>query len=83
MKLPSVIKFNSHIGWDVRPNSSLELAFEESEVQVVGKSGTTLLFDGARLFHRGGFVEKGDRLVMQVVFSNETLLERLKNKLKR
>ena len=40
MRLPSQIRFNSHIGWDILPESNLESAFISSEKRITGKAGT-------------------------------------------
>lgn len=70
MKLPSSIRFNSHFGWDVEPKSQLEDFLVSKETVVLGPAGTTLIFDGARLLHRGGLIEEGERIVLQVVFGH-------------
>jgi hypothetical protein len=72
MKLPENIRFNSHFGWDVIPNSALEEYITQNEVCVIGSKGTTLVFDGGRLLHRGGLIENGSRVVLQVVFGRNT-----------
>ena len=83
MRLPASIRFNSHMGWDVAPGSDLEESLACSEVKMIGKPGTFIIFDGARLLHRGGLVRNGERLALQVIFSNETLTTRAFSKLKR
>ena len=70
MKLPSSMRFNSHFGWDVEPHSQLEDFLLSKETQVLGPAGTTLVFDGARLLHRGGLIEEGERIVLQVIFGH-------------
>lgn len=86
MRLPSEMRFNSHFGWDVMPDSSLERTLVDREVQVIGGAGTFIAFDGSRLLHRGGLIDVEDRLVLQVVFSDMTvikeILTKIKNKLK-
>lgn len=84
MRLPQELRFNSHMGWDVKPDSSLENEFVKSEKVMTGPAGTALVFDGARLFHRGGLLEQGERVVLQVIFGRKrTLFSRLKSKLGR
>ena len=64
------MRFNSHFGWDVEPHSQLEDFLLSKETQVLGPAGTTLVFDGARLLHRGGLIEEGERIVLQVIFGH-------------
>jgi len=73
MKLPSSMRFNSHFGWDVEPHSQLEDFLLSKETKVLGPAGTTLVFDGARLLHRGGLIEEGERIVLQVIFGHVNL----------
>lgn len=68
MSLPEEIRFNSHCGWEVLPNSELEESLASREVEMLGPKGTYIVFDGSNLLHRGGLIEKGERLVLQVVF---------------
>ena len=70
MKLPSSMRFNSHFGWDVKPGSPLENFLVTNETKVLGPAGTTFVFDGARLLHRGGLIEEGERIVLQVIFGH-------------
>lgn len=76
MRLPEALRFNSHIGWDVAPGSSLETMLARSERHMLGPAGTFIAFDGARLLHRGGMVTRGERLALQVVFSESTAHQR-------
>jgi len=86
MKLPNSMRFNSHFGWDVKPKSQLENFLVDKERKVLGPAGTTLVFDGARLLHRGGLIEEGERIVLQVIFGHVNLRTRakqIKNLIKR
>jgi len=76
MRLPADLRFNSHFGWDVMPRSRLEDSLVSSEFQILGPAGTALVFNGAELLHRGGLVEEGERVVLQVVFGDPTLRQR-------
>ncbi|HEY1549432.1 MAG TPA: FkbM family methyltransferase [Kofleriaceae bacterium] len=67
--LPAAVRYNSHFGWDVVPDSELERMLVAAEVPIVGPAGTYVVFDGARIIHRGGMVERGDRVALQVVFA--------------
>ena len=83
MRLPAAMRFNSHLGWDVCPGSELEQSMADSEQLMLGAPGTFLVFDGARLLHRGGMVQEGERIALQVVFSNATPASRVLGKIKR
>ena len=40
--------------------------------------GTFIVFDGAKLLHRGGLLEEGIRVVLQVVFiKNPTIVQKI------
>lgn len=68
MRLPENIRFNSHLGWEVLPDSELEKELSSREIEMLGPAGTFVVFDGSNLLHRGGLIEKGERVVLQVVF---------------
>lgn len=68
MKLPESLRFNSHLGWEVLPDSELERSLAEREIEMLGPAGTFIVFDGSNLLHRGGLIQKGERVVLQVVF---------------
>ena len=76
MKLPPEVRFNSHFGWDVIPDSPQEDFLLSREKQVLGPAGTTLVFDGARLLHRGGQIEDDHRIVLQVIFGKLSIYEK-------
>lgn len=69
MSLPKEMRFNSHFGWDIMPGSEAEKILKEREIKVLGPKGTFLVFDGSSLLHRGGMVENGERIALQVIFS--------------
>jgi hypothetical protein len=50
---------------------------------MVGAPGTFIVFDGARLLHRGGMVRSGERIALQVIFSSATKTSRVLGKIKR
>lgn len=83
MKLPECLRFNSHLGWDVMPDSELESTLADNERKMTGAAGTFIAFDGARLLHRGGLMEQGERVALQVIFSDMTFMERTLDKVKR
>lgn len=82
MRLPPSMRFNSHLGWDVAPGSALETSLVEREKQMTGPAGTFVVFDGARLLHRGGLIQQGERVALQVVFSDITPVQRVMNKVR-
>lgn len=83
MRLPKSLRFNSHMGWDVLPGSELESQLAAIERKMTGPAGTFITFDGACLLHRGGLMEQGERVALQVIFSDLTFAERAVGKLKR
>jgi hypothetical protein len=83
MRLPPSLRFNSHLGWDVLPGSAAEAQLVKIERKMTGLAGTFIAFDGARLLHRGGLMEAGERVALQVIFSDLTFMERAANKVKR
>jgi hypothetical protein len=83
MRLPECLRFNSHMGWDVLPGSELEHQLAQRERKMTGPAGTFIAFDGACLLHRGGLMEQGERVALQVIFSDLTFMERAVGKVKR
>lgn len=87
MRLPPELRFNSHFGWDVIPNSPLEKNMVESERFLISDKGAYIVFDGSRLVHRGGLITEGERIVLQLIFTPKikiskkflNLFERLKS----
>lgn len=73
MKLPPNVRFNSHFGWDVLPGSPLEKIMLDQEQPLIGVAGTYIIFDGASLLHRGGLIELGERVALQVVFGRSNI----------
>ena len=68
MLLPDSLRFNSHFGWDILAGSQLEEIIADREEVMLGEKGNFVVFDGSRLLHRGGLIEEGERLVLQVIF---------------
>lgn len=83
MKLPPRLRFNSHFGWDIAPDSDAEQTLGEREQCMTGPAGTFMAFDGARLLHRGGLVQSGERVALQVVFSDHSFARSVVNKIRR
>ena len=83
MRLPEALRFNSHLGWDVLPDSDAEHTLVGCETSMIGAAGSFIVFDGSTLLHRGGMVQEGERVALQVTFSDLTLLRRVAAKIKR
>ena len=83
LKLPKIISFNSHFGWELESGSILEKKIVDSKIETYGGPGTMITFDGSRLLHSGGLVEGESRLALQVIYSRESnLVSRYLNKIK-
>jgi hypothetical protein len=83
MRLPEAVRFHSHMGWDVAPDTPLEREMANCEKRMIGPAGTFVVFDGGRLMHRGGLVQSGERIALQVIFSEPNLTRRAINRFKR
>jgi hypothetical protein len=70
-RLPDDLRFSSHFGWDVIPETPLENFLMEDEVKIVGEAGTYIAFDGGELPHRGGLLLEGERVALQIIFGEE------------
>lgn len=81
MMLPESLRFNSHFGWDILAGSELESQLAECEEVLLGPAGTFVVFDGSRLLHRGGLIEIGERIVLQVVFWPKPTLGMIMNRI--
>lgn len=82
-KLPGYLKFEAHLGWYVKKNSSLEKLFVDKEKKFLGSMGSFVIFDGAKVFHKGGLIEKGKRLVLQVTFGEKkSIIKKIITKIK-
>ena len=78
MALPDALRFNSHFGWDILPSTEIEAQVSGREVVMTGPPGTAIIFDGARLLHRGGLIDSGERIALQVIFGNRSAAEWLR-----
>lgn len=84
MRLPEELRFNSHFGWDVLPGSEFEENLANREKRLIGPAGSFVAFDGSKLLHRGGLIERGERVVLQVIFVEKpSFIKRVANKFKR
>lgn len=82
--LPVEMRFNSHFGWEVLKNSALEERLVLGEKKLLGKAGTFLAFSGGGLLHRGGLVETGERLALQIIFTpKKSVLKKIVDKVKK
>ena len=77
-KLPNELLFNSHFGWDIIPDSKLENILLSDEIKFNGCEGTAIIFDGGNTLHRGGLVNDGERIALQLVFSKKENFKYLK-----
>jgi hypothetical protein len=82
MRLPNELKFNSHLGWDIARGSKVEKEFIQSERQLKGHAGAYIVFDGGKLFHRGGMVKSGERIALQIIFEEASLKATIIKKIK-
>lgn len=83
MRLPDAMRFNSHFGWDVLPGGQVEEYLVSREQQMLGPAGTFVVFDGARLLHRGGLMNEGERIALQVIFSDAHFGRKIMSRLKK
>ena len=82
-KLPSSLRFYSHFGWYVEPESKLENLMVKNEIKMMGNKGKYIVFDGAKLLHRGGLIENENRIALQIVFGPKlNIFKRVLNKIK-
>jgi hypothetical protein len=87
-KLPKELRFNSHFGWDIDYGSQEEKDALLAEKKITGDPGNVVIFDGSRLVHSGGLVEKNFRIALQVIFGEklnfgEFILRKFKNLVKK
>lgn len=66
--LPRVFQRLSHFGDDIEDQTSLAQTFKNAETVLDSKTANVFAFDGSSLLHRGGQVQKGERLAVQVAF---------------
>ena len=82
-RLPDDLRFSSHFGWDVIPETPLENFLMADEVKIIGEAGTYIAFDGGELPHRGGLLMEGERVALQIIFGVEKpLYKKVLNKIK-
>lgn len=83
-KLPKIISFNSHFGWELDSGSELEKKIVNSKNVFLGQSGTMITFDGSRILHSGGLVKENNRVVLQIIYSKKiSFIKRYLKKFKR
>jgi len=68
--LPQSLRFNSHFGWDIPYGHSVIKEVNRRRIVLTGDRGTLSLFDGSRVAHRGGLIQSGERIVLQIVFGS-------------
>jgi len=67
--LPKEMRCIGHFGNDILANSPEEAFIVANRTVMTGPAGTFVLFDGARVAHRGGIVKAGHRWALQVIYS--------------
>jgi hypothetical protein len=70
LHVPPFLLGVSHFGDDIAPDTPLNKYLSEHEVPMLSSEGNCLIFDGSRLIHRGGMVDSGSRLVVQIGFTS-------------
>ena len=68
MFLPEQIRLSSHFGWDIKKKSKIEKFIDSKKDFIIGKKGKFAIFDGHNVLHRGGIINNGYRLALQVTF---------------
>ena len=71
MELPAQFQGSSHFGDDILDDTVLAGGLGSREIQFVSTAAEAVVFDGPRTLHRGSLVKEGERLALQVIFSNE------------
>lgn len=66
--LPKELCCVAHFGNDCMVGSEEERLIRESQVKMIGPPGQYIVFDGARMAHRGGNVTEGHRWAFQVIY---------------
>lgn len=66
--LPKPLRGVGHFGNDILPGSPLEDLMVRNRVVMTGDPGTCVVFDGARVVHRGSNCTEGTRWAFQVVY---------------
>lgn len=86
MALPALFRGTSHFGDDLQDGDPLLNDILQQQVIAEGKAGSFVLFDGGRGLHRGGLVNSGERLAIQIAFGvtdDRTLTEKVAHKVNR
>lgn len=79
LSLPVELQNVSHFGNDILPGSELEKTLVKRCSPITGEAGTIVAFDGGRIVHRGGLVERGERWACQIIFGcDQTMTNNLK-----
>jgi hypothetical protein len=71
MSLPKAFQGSSHMGDDILPGSEWAKELASREIKFVSENRQkSMVFNGCRVLHRGSVVQSGERLALQVIFSN-------------
>jgi hypothetical protein len=68
IKIPSVFRGTSHFGDDLIDGSKMSNFILGKELKITSDIANCTIFTGGRIFHRGGFVDKGERWAIQIGF---------------
>jgi hypothetical protein len=66
--LPHSLRRTSHMGDHLMDNSTLSDEILSKEIVLDGPAGKFPVFMGSHALHRGGYVEAGERIALQIVF---------------
>ena len=86
VNLPKILQGTSHFGDDVVDGSPLSDFLLTNEKRVESDAPECLLFDGPQAIHRGGIVQEGERIALQLAFrvrEDFALLKRVARKARR
>jgi len=70
-RLPKAMRSLGHFGNDILAGSSQEAFILANRAVMTGGPGQFVLFDGARVPHRGGIVDQGHRWAFQVIYERK------------
>ncbi len=86
MSLPKALQITTHFGDDFLPNSPEESLLMKNTQMIIGEAGSSIIFDGQRVIHKGSTSEEGERLGLQIGFiekkhfsTKELLIKNLKS----
>jgi hypothetical protein len=82
MRLPRALRGTSHFGDDLLDDSAASTQLLHDEVPITTDRGNCIVFDGHMGIHRGGLVQRGERLVVHAGFGQRlSVLQRAVRKM--